>query len=399
VVTVLLLLAGLSAYGIWEFRTHQRRLRRIPIRIHVNGTRGKSSVTRLIAAGLRTGPRRTIAKCTGTTPRFILEDGSELPILRAGSPNIIEQLMIVNVAEARGAEILVIECMAVQPHLQWISETRMIQSTLGVITNARADHLDQMGPTVWHVAEALANTIPKHATVFTAERALLPVFERRAAMNGSALVVLDPETVSDAEIAKFPYIEHKENVALALAVCAHLGIERAAALEAMQRATPDQGVLQGYRIRFFAKDLLFYNAFAANDRDSTLMIAKRLGLTNRPEHPVFWIVNNRGDRLQRAEQFGEMIAGDIEAQHVFLVGDFTKATHDIAVRLGVPPHRLSDLGRVGADELFEAIVARIDRSGTILGVGNIGGLGREIATFFKNRSMEWSNKPSASGSF
>jgi hypothetical protein len=247
----------------------------------------------------------------------------------------------------------------------------MIQSTLGVITNARADHLDQMGPTVWHVAEALANTIPKHATVFTAERALLPVFERRAAMNGSALVVLDPETVSDAEIAKFPYIEHKENVALALAVCAHLGIERAAAL----------------------------NAFAANDRDSTLMIAKRLGLTNRPEHPVFWIVNNRGDRLQRAEQFGEMIAGDIEAQHVFLVGDFTKATHDIAVRLGVPPHRLSDLGRVGADELFEAIVARIDRSGTILGVGNIGGLGREIATFFKNRSMEWSNKPSASGSF
>lgn len=398
-VTIFLLLAGLTAYGIWEFRTHERRLRRIPIRIHVNGSRGKSSVTRLIAAGLRTGPRRTIAKCTGTTPRFILEDGSELPILRAGSPNIIEQLMIVSVAEARGAEILVIECMAVQPHLQWIAETRMIQSTLGVITNARADHLDQMGPTVYHVAEALSNTIPKHAIVFTAEHALRPVFELRAKMNGSALVAADAETVSDEEIAGFPYIEHKENVALALAVCTNLGIDRAAALAAMQRATPDQGVLQGYYIRFFAKDLLFYNAFAANDRDSTLLIAKRLGLKNRPEHPVFWIVNNRGDRLQRAEQFGEMVAADIEAEHVFLVGDFTKATHDIAVRLGVPPHRLSDLGQIGADALFEAIVARVDRSATILGVGNIGGLGREIMTFFKNRSMEWSNKPSDSGSF
>ncbi|HET8759916.1 MAG TPA: poly-gamma-glutamate synthase PgsB [Nitrospiria bacterium] len=398
-VTILLLLAGLTAYGIWEFQTHHRRLRRIPIRIHVNGTRGKSSVTRLIAAGLRTGPRRTVAKCTGTTPRFLLEDGSELPIHRAGSPNIIEQLMIVSVAEARGAEILVIECMAVQPHLQWISEERMIRSTLGVITNARADHLDQMGPTVFNVAEALANTIPKHSTVYTAERAFRSVFERRAAANGSTLVAADADAVSDEEIAGFSYVEHKENVALALAVCAHFGIERATALEAMQRATPDQGALQGYPIHFFAKNLLFYNAFAANDRDSTLMIAKRLGLKNRPEQPVFWIVNNRGDRLQRAEQFGEMIAADIEAEHVFLVGDFTKATHDIAVRRGFPPHRLSDLGHVGADALFEAVVARVERSATILGVGNIGGAGREIVTFFKNRSMEWSNRPSVSGSF
>jgi poly-gamma-glutamate synthase PgsB/CapB len=397
--TVLLLLVGLTAYGVWEFLTHQRRLRRIPIRIHVNGTRGKSSVTRLIAAGLRTGPRRTIAKTTGSTPRLILEDGSELPIHRAGSANIIEQLMIVNVAESRGAEILVIECMAVQPHLQWIAEERMIQSTLGVITNARADHLDQMGPTVFNVAEALSNTIPKHSTVYTTERTLLPVIERRAAAKGSAVITLDEHAVSDEELAGFSYIEHKDNVALALAVCAHFGIGRTTALEAMQRGAPDQGALQGYRMRFFAKDLLFYNAFAANDRDSTLMIARRLGLRNRPDHPVFWIVNNRGDRLQRAEQFGEMIATDVDAEHVFLVGDVTKATHDIAVRLGFPAHRLSDLGHVGMDALFEAIVGRVDRSATILGVGNIGGQGKDIVTFFKNRSTEWSNKPSASASF
>ena len=39
------------------------------------------------------------------------------------------------------------ECMAVQPQYQWISEHQMVKSDIGVITNARPDHLDEMGPT------------------------------------------------------------------------------------------------------------------------------------------------------------------------------------------------------------------------------------------------------------
>ena len=61
---------------------HEKRLKRIPIRIHVNGTRGKSTVTRLIAASLRRVGIRTLAKTTGTIPRLILPDGKEETILR-----------------------------------------------------------------------------------------------------------------------------------------------------------------------------------------------------------------------------------------------------------------------------------------------------------------------------
>src|SRR5262249_34319540 len=113
-----LLLLVLATYGIWEFRNHKFHLNHIPARIHVNGTRGKSSVTRLIAAGLRCSGRKVIAKTTGTEPRIILDDGHEIPIYRIGKPNIIEQLTIVRFAWERKAEILVIECMAVHPSLQ-----------------------------------------------------------------------------------------------------------------------------------------------------------------------------------------------------------------------------------------------------------------------------------------
>src|SRR6058998_2837088 len=118
------LVVGLAGYGVWETRRHRRNLRRIPVRVHVNGTRGKSSVTRLIAGGLRAGGPRTFAKTTGTAARMILPDGSEVSVYRIGPPNIIEQTRIVRRAVETGAEALVVECMAVTPELQPLSELR-----------------------------------------------------------------------------------------------------------------------------------------------------------------------------------------------------------------------------------------------------------------------------------
>ena len=60
---------GLVGLGGLEVAPHRRHLKAIPVRIHVNGTRGKSSVTRLIAAGLRQAGMIACAKTTGTLPR------------------------------------------------------------------------------------------------------------------------------------------------------------------------------------------------------------------------------------------------------------------------------------------------------------------------------------------
>src|SRR5512136_393443 len=95
---ILIVFAVFVLLGIVESALHRRHLSSIPIRIHVNGTRGKSSVTRLIAGGLRAGGIRTCAKSTGTLARMIFPDGSEYPIFRPSSPNIIEQVRIVDTA-------------------------------------------------------------------------------------------------------------------------------------------------------------------------------------------------------------------------------------------------------------------------------------------------------------
>ena len=77
----------LLAAGLGEFGYHQKILAGIPLRIHVNGTRGKSSVTRLIAAGLREGGKRTFAKTPGPAPRVIDEEGIDRIVHRLAPVN------------------------------------------------------------------------------------------------------------------------------------------------------------------------------------------------------------------------------------------------------------------------------------------------------------------------
>ena len=168
-VIISLLTFLLLLYLVVEYQRHQQLLKTIPHRIHVNGTRGKSSVTRLIGAGLRAGGIPSITKVTGTYPRMILPDGSEVAIHRNEKANILEQLSIVKYCAEQRAEVLIIECMALQPLYQRITEKQMIRATLGVITNIRMDHLDVMGPTLDDVAIAICNTIPRNTKVFTAE--------------------------------------------------------------------------------------------------------------------------------------------------------------------------------------------------------------------------------------
>src|SRR6185295_11895351 len=71
------------------------------------------------------------------------------------------------------------------------------------------------------------------------------------------------------EMSGFSYVEHEENVALALEVCAELGVPRDVALTGMWRARPDPGAMIAIDVDFFGRHLVFVNGFAANDPEST----------------------------------------------------------------------------------------------------------------------------------
>ncbi len=389
-VTIIILVAMLC-FGVVEYQKHLRNLNKIPIRIHVNGTRGKSSVTRLIAAGLRAGGIATCAKTTGTSPQMILEDGSEYTIQRQGRGNILEQTRTIALAVRRRVRAVVIECMAINPIYQNLSEQKMVRSSIGVITNVRADHLDIMGPTTMDVAKALAGTVPRESILVTAETdpVLLAVLKNAAALEKTRVITTTPETEGiTAEImGGFSYLEHPENVALSLRVCQTVGVGRDRALQGMWAAKPDSGVLRVHHLAFYDKRIDFVNAFAANDPDSTTAIWKLIFDQSPNNQQRVALINCRDDRVQRSIQLGEMLPRLPQLHRAIVAGRGTHITFNAALEHGLHPEQLIVMENPRPEEVFERCLAQITKDGCVVGMGNIVGLGNAIVEYFNNRAV------------
>jgi len=160
-----------------------KAIAKIPTRIHVTGIRGKTTTTRLIDAALRYHSWRVVTKTTGKAARLIDLEGTERGIRgHHEQPNLREQPRIIeSIAEAGGADAIVFECMSIRPK-NIIAESKFVRSTISVITNVRADHLDVMGPSLEDVAWNLSGIVPSNGVVVTAEKKYIPIFKKRACL-------------------------------------------------------------------------------------------------------------------------------------------------------------------------------------------------------------------------
>ena len=380
--TIPLIVLGTLAFalciaGILEFQYHLRSLDAIPLRIHINGTRGKSSVTRLVAAGLREGGLRTFAKTTGTAPRVIDSEGKDRIIHRLRLPSIGEQVRLLSYFASERPQAVVMECMAVQPQYQWIAEHQMVKSHIGVITNVRPDHLDDMGPTEDDVAYSLCNTIPVDGILITGEDQKKDILKEVASSNRSDLIFSDDKSVTNDELDKFTYMEHPSNVAVALDVCKEAGISRDIALAGMHKVQPDLGALVAWNLDMNEKRLQFVNGMAANDPVSTLQIWKFVIDRYPAVGGTCVFFNSREDRPLRTRQMIELTLEEIKPDHFIIRGD--KVTSAVK---GLSHHSpKTDVKVIGLDEPLNEVVDLLEdlpNDTLIYAIGNQVGAGQDI---------------------
>lgn len=365
-------LAGVSGFLLAEAALHRRRLRRIPIRIHVNGTRGKSSVTRALAAALRAAGVRTLGKVTGDAPLLILPDGTEEAVRRRGAVRIQEQVWFMRRAAALRAEAIVVECMALEPEFQHVSEARMIEATIGVITNVRPDHFEVMGDTVDEIAWSLARTIPRNGVLVTADRRYADRFAAWARARGSESVCVAPATDTDAPLE--PAAEH---AALVAAVGVRLRLP-AAAVAAGLAAGPRMPVVQ--RRELGGCLVHFFDAFSANDPvSSELLLAPQIAAGALPS-PRVAVINHREDRPRRTASFAAFLSAHGRFDAVAFAGGRTPA-------LSLPAPLANASWRLEADTP-ENVVAEIGRrlgcrEFSVVGLANAKGPGLALAAPFR----------------
>jgi poly-gamma-glutamate synthase PgsB/CapB len=370
IVAPLLIVILMAAIGVaWRRmrKGHDARMRQLELRVHVNGIRGKSTVTRLIAAMLREGGFVTIAKTTGSAARVIGPAGEETPIRRRGAATINEQVDTVSEHVTPDVEALVIECMAVNPVYQRYSQEFIVQSDVTVITNVREDHQEVMGETLEEIADSMSVTIPSNGILITAEERphLRERLARNATARGSTFRYADPSQVTDADMRPFSHLEFKSNVAVALELARVAGIDRNVALRGRWKAVPDVGAVHLRRYEVRGTDVLWIPLFAANDRESVVSILETLQGPHLSGRKVIGILNNRQDRGRRAELFAEMVPRDLAPflDRVVTFGAYEAIVTRRMTALGYAPERITNLGETvdpGIDRILDTISGLAD---------------------------------------
>jgi gamma-polyglutamate synthase len=314
----------LLALGAAERLARDRAIRAVPIRVHVNGTRAKSTVTRLIWSALVEAGVPAIAKTTGTAARILLPDGREIPVARRGPANIREQLALLRLARRSGARAAVVECMALDPFLQRVTEREMIRATIGVITNVRLDHTEVMGPDRPSIAAALANTVPEGGVLVTGPAPCAPAFRRRAEAVGTRVVEAD----ADAGRASAPGGARwlSEDVSIALAVTRELGIVDAVAQRGFARAPRDPGATRQGRVTLRGGEIDWLDATSANDPESLDLLLEefrpwRDEMDERTAGRARIVVyHHRDDRAPRLDCFADCSGAFAAADHLIVSG-------------------------------------------------------------------------------
>ncbi len=342
--------------------------------IHINGIRGKSTVSRLIDAGLRAGGYKVFTKTTGTSPRIIDTNAKEFEINRQGKANIREQISVITWASKEKAEVLILECMAVKPELQYVCENKILKSDIVAITNVREDHLDEMGDSLDKIADSLSNTIPKKATFFTADKNYFNFFKNRCE-DKNTRAFLSKNIKNEYWEIDFP-----NNIALAMDICKYLNVDEKIALEGMRTYHKDPGSLKV--LTYLNKKnfrIFFVNTLAANDPDSTEIILDRVCIKTYLNNEIYLLVNNRDDRLSRLKQFVNFtIKFENRFDKILISGENKNLFYKYLLKNRIDKNRIIILSD---EKYFE----NIEDDSLIFAVGNICRLGKKLVDYFEER--------------
>lgn len=344
-------------YLIHEKKSNDKYLSSFKYIIHVNGIRGKTSVCRLIDANLRGAGYRVFTKTTGSTPIYIDVNGNENLIKRNGTANIKEQLKMIKLAYKENAQILIIECMAVNPELQKISQKEIVKGNLNVITNVRYDHIFDMGESLDNIAESLSNTVPENGLLFACDENYFEYFRNVCSNNNSEAILCKTDK----------FIEN-ENFVIAYEIGNFFGISRENFFKNIQYYKEDFGAHKLYEL---TDSIKFLNLFSVNDPQSTINILNNF---IKDTEDIIFIYNHRLDRPDRLLLFSKRFFNSLRYKRIIIIGE----NRNFVIRF------LRKEGFLNVTEFPDwHNIFNIKDSKLIVGIGNIKGSAYELINYLE----------------
>jgi poly-gamma-glutamate synthase PgsB/CapB len=384
---LLITLSAFILYLCYERVVVLRLRKSLPLVIAVTGTRGKSTVVRLLASILRESGRRVLAKSTGSQAQFVLPDGSVENIARRGVVSILEQKKSLRKAVKLKIDCLVVEIMSIRPENHFVESQRILKPNIVILTNIRRDHTEAMGEREEEIARVLHLDFPDGADVFVPEEYQRYLDQQIFARRSLHLTVVSRNPMLSQ--ADLDYIllrkEFSENLELVAAVARHLDIDDSVIARGIRSAVQDIGQLKIWTLRVGEKRIFAVNAFAANDPHSTALVLEKAREILAGEARIFTgLLNLRSDRPDRTVQWIDTLTSGManEFGRLYVVGghaNVVKRKVDATLSLAAKP----------PDVLTQMIAEGMQDSSVMFGFGNIGGVGERLVEYWQREGKEY----------
>lgn len=364
-----------------EKKIYDKRINRLAIRILVNGTRGKSSVTEFITAALTASEKTTVGKITGILPTLIISDGTKRIIKRYNGARVQEQFKVVIFAAQQKADVLVLECMSISPELQRL-ESRTFKPHIYVITNILNDHQEELGQSEKEQAEAICSAIPANSIVVTNENTFLDLIKLHASRKNSIVYACNNNVETLDNVKSID----KDNMVIALQVCQILKLDFEKSKEAMLNVIAKRTPIYT-EINRDGKVIKFINAFAANEPKSTEKILQMFEDEQGTIINKIFIFNSRSDRPLRTIEFVKWLAIVRNIQRIYLIGTHSLKAKKELLRIGFDDSMLVIMKDNELKRLLEDVDNISGNQITIIGIGNIADGGFKVCNLFTQSSV------------
>ena len=358
---VVILFICLILHFLREYRSHRKNVERIPLRILVNGTRGKTTVTRIITYALQESGMKTVGISSGSSLEIIHSDGKVEKVERRRRANIREMIPFFRLALEEKAEAVVVEDMALTEENQRVLRDNLVKPDIVVITNTYIDHVPEMGKTTEETAWCLSRSVPSSALLYTTE-------DHYQKYSSNVRKVEE-----EAPPSSSPIPLHPSTWAIAKRVLLDLGVKEETILSALNRLPEEIDLMKEIAL---PSSSVLIPTFSVNDRECMRLTI----LEEMEKHPGMKcevVFNNRKDREHRVILLEEVLFSIEKARRpsVMVIGDY---------RGKVSFH----LNRRGFDALPFSLEEAMERMKTqdntlFIGLGNIKGEGEKLLSILE----------------
>lgn len=348
-----------------EYFSLRYALNKIPIRILVNGTRGKSTTVQILYEILRASGQKVFAKTTGNAPQLFYPDGSVTERKRIAPASIIENRNILWAWAKQRPDALILECMALQPETQRTLSTSILKPTITVITNILSDHKEVMGQTLEEITRSLAECVHKDSELFIPDTShTASLWQKRPSAYLHVLEITSCPFI----LPNVPRKVLDESWTLISAVTTRLKLNQEKVSLFFQRIWKeiDAKLVQ----EADGKLLRFYNLFSANDVQSAKVFIEHFLQKKKPSAKIVFYLNCRADRPLRSGEFAELLSQNYNDSEIWLTGSGWPLAYRL-LRKKFPEMRIFNHPPENA---LRTLASHFDEEIYIFGIGNHKGI-------------------------